>query len=72
MANLGHLVEAAIHSIPPNPIDELHQNYGTAVSTFVHDLNAIPVEPCFGQVVSEAVQGVVPGSLPIDSGFFLL
>ena len=67
MANIGQLLEEAIHSIPPSPIDELHQNYGTAVSTFVHDLNAIPVDPCFVQVVSDVVQGVVH-----DSGFFLL
>lgn len=68
MANLGNLIAAAIHAIPPTPIDELHDNFGTAVHTFVHELNSIPTDPCFGQIVSETV-GI---NHPAPTDFFLL
>jgi hypothetical protein len=69
MTNLGHLIETAIHAIPPSPIDELHDNFGTAVSSFVHELNSIPTDPCFGQVVSDTVLGI---NHPITTDFLLL
>jgi hypothetical protein len=69
MANLGSLIAAAIHAIPPSPIDQVHDNFGTAVSTYVHDLNSIPGDPCFGVVVNEAVLGITH---PTTTDFFLL
>jgi hypothetical protein len=80
--NLGQIVSADIHALPPNPCfgqivsDEIHNlppqeaggfSHGQLVASTIHEL---PPNPCFGQIVSQEVLGDVHNS--ISDGFLLI